>query len=90
MNQKDLIIYKTKRRQTGRKHDYNAYTSNHPDIPKDVVSMFDLGFLGVEDEYPEQRSCLPFKKEKDCELDVQEKEYKRNHSRKRIVMEHTI
>ena len=30
--------------------------------------MYDLGFLGVEDDYPEQKSSLPIKKEKDCEL----------------------
>ena len=42
--------------------------------------MYDLGFLGVEDDYPEQKSSLPIKKEKDCELTVQQKEYNRNHS----------
>ena len=52
--------------------------------------MYDLGFLGVEDEYPEQKSSLPFKKEKGCELMVQQKEYNRNHSAKRIVIEHVI
>ena len=31
--------------------------------------MFDLGFLGVEEDFPQQLSSLPFKKEKDCELD---------------------
>jgi len=40
------------------------------------VSMFDLGFLGVEKDYPEQKSSLPIKKEKDCELTTDEKEYK--------------
>ncbi len=48
--------------------------------------MFDLGFLGVEVDYLEQRSSLPVKKEKDCELTVQEKEYNKNHSRNRIVV----
>ena len=36
-NQNGLIIYKTKHRQTGRKHDYNVYKKNHPELPKDVV-----------------------------------------------------
>lgn len=89
-NQKGLIIYKTKHRQRGRKHDYKIYKKNHPDLPNEVISMFDLGFFGVEKDYPEQRSSLPFKKEKDCELTVQQKEYNRNHSRKRIVVEHAI
>ena len=26
--------------------------------------MYDLGFLGVEDDYPEQKSSLPIKKKK--------------------------
>ena len=50
--------------------------------------MFDLGFLGVEKDFPEQKSSLHIKKEKDCKLTVQQKEYNRNHSRKRIVIEH--
>ena len=89
-NQKGLIIYKSKHRQIGKKHDYNIYKKNHPDVPKDVMSMFDLGFLGVEDKYPEQKSSLPFKKEKDCELTLQEKEFNHKHSKKRIVVEHAI
>ena len=52
--------------------------------------MFDLGFLGVEKDFPEQRSSLPIKKEKDHQLTIQEKEYNREHFRRRIVVEHTI
>jgi hypothetical protein len=37
-NQKGLIIYKTKHRQRGRRHDYRIYKKNHPDLPKDVMS----------------------------------------------------
>jgi hypothetical protein len=81
-----------KHRQRGRKHDYRIYKKNHPDIPKDVMGMYDLGFLGVENDFSaaEQKSSLPIKKEKGCELTAWEKEYNRNHSRKRIVIEHTI
>jgi hypothetical protein len=89
-NQKGLIIYKTKRRQRGRKHDYKVYKKNHPKLPKDVLSMFDLGFLGVEKDFPEQLSSLPIKKEKDYELTEVQKEYNENHSAKRIVIEHAI
>ena len=90
INQKELIIYKTKHKQIGKRHDYKIYKDNHPKLPNEVTSMYDLGFLGVEDDYPEQKSSLPFKKEKGCELMVQQKEYNRNHSAKRIVIEHTI
>jgi hypothetical protein len=50
--------------------------------------MYDLGFLGVEKDFPEQKSSLPIKKEKDHELIEVQKEYNRNHSAKRIVIEH--
>ena len=67
-NQKGLLIYKTKHKQRGRRHDYKVYKENHPELPKDVMSMYDLGFLGVEKDFPEQKSSLPIKKEKGCEL----------------------
>ena len=90
-NQKGLIIYKTKHKQRGREHDYRIYKKNHPELPDEVTTMFDLGFLGVEKDYPKQKSSLPIKKEKGCyELTAQEKEYNRNHSRRRIVIEHVI
>lgn len=89
-NQKGLLVYKTKHRQKGRKHDYKVYKKNHPVIPKDVTSMFDLGFLGVEKDYPEQKSSLPIKKDKDYELTVRQKEYNREHSKRRIAIEHVI
>ena len=89
-NQKGLLIYKTKHKQRGRRHDYRIYKKNHPDLPKDVMSMYDLGFLGLEKDFPEQKSSLPIKKEKGCELTAEDKEYNRNHSAKRIVIEHAI
>jgi hypothetical protein len=52
--------------------------------------MLDLGFFGVEKDFPEQLSSLPIKKEKDHELTEVQKEYNRNHSAKRIVIEHAI
>jgi hypothetical protein len=52
--------------------------------------MYDLGFLGVEDDYPEQKSSLPIKKKRNQVLTKEEEEYNRNHSAKRIVIEHAI
>ena len=48
--------------------------------------MFDLGFLGVEKNFPQQKSSLPVKKEKGCKLTAEQKEYNKNHSAKRIVI----
>ena len=49
----------------GRKHDYDIYKNNHPVVtPKQVVNVIDLGYLGVETDFPEQLSALPYKKKK--------------------------
>ena len=91
INQKELIIYKTKHKQVGRKHDYKVYKDNHPNIPKDVTSMYDLGFFGVETDYSKQKSSLPIKRKKNQILTKkEEEEYNRNHSLRRIVVEHAI
>jgi hypothetical protein len=62
------------------KHAYNIYKKNHPDILKEVVSMFDLGFLGVEKDFPtKQKSSLHIKRKKDQILTEVEEEYNKNH-----------
>ncbi|MER5174371.1 MAG: transposase family protein, partial [Candidatus Nitrosocosmicus sp.] len=46
---------------------------------------------GVETDFPEQLSALPYKKKKNQQdLSQEEKEYNKIHSKKRIVIEHTI
>jgi hypothetical protein len=88
----EIILYKTKHKQVGRRHDYRIYKKNHPDTPKEVENIFDLGFLGVGKDYPaEQKSALPIKKKKrNQKLTLEEKEYNKIHSKKRIVVEHAI
>jgi hypothetical protein len=55
-------------------HDQRFYKKNYPDIPKDAMGMYDLGFMGVENDHPtEQKSSLPIKKEKGCELTAEDK-----------------
>ena len=90
VNKNEIILYKTKHKQVGRRHDYRIYKKNYPDIPKEVENIFDLGFLGVEKDYPEQISSLPIKKKGNQDLTMEEKEYNRIHSKKRIVIEHAI
>jgi hypothetical protein len=92
VNKNEIILYKTKHKQKGKKHDYRIYKKNHPDTPKEVENIFDLGFLGVEKDYPaEQKSALPIKKKKrNQKLTLEEKEYNKIHSKKRIVVEHAI
>ena len=53
--------------------------------------MFDLGYLGVEKDLPEQLLSLPNRKKKSMELSQkEEKEYNLQRIKKRIVIEHTI
>jgi hypothetical protein len=89
VNNQAIIIYKL-RYKKGRKHNYDIYKKDHPVNPKEVVNTFDLGYLGVEKDFPEQKSSLPNRKKRNQELSQEEKEYNKNHSKKRIVIEHTI
>ena len=67
------------------------YINNHPVNPKDVQNVSDLGYLGVEEDFPEQPSSIHNRKKMNLELSQQEeKEYNINHSKKRIVIEHVI
>ena len=78
------------RYKKGRRHDYDVYKENHPLTPKDVLNVFDLGYLGVEKDFPEQMSSIPIRKKRQQHLSQQERERNKSHSIKRIVIEHTI
>jgi DDE superfamily endonuclease/Helix-turn-helix of DDE superfamily endonuclease len=89
VNNRGFIIHKIGHRK-GKRHDYDVYKKNHPVTPKQVVNVIDLGYLGVEKDFPQQLSALPCKRKRNCELSAEEKEYNKIHSKKRIVIEHTI
>lgn len=90
VNNRGIIIHKVDYKK-GKRHDYNIYKKNHPVTPPQVVNVLDLGYLGVEKDFPEQLSALPYKKQRNQqELSAEEKEYNKIHSKKRIVIEHTI
>ncbi len=58
VNNCGIIIHKTGHKK-GHRHDYDIYKKNHPVTPKQVVSVFDLGYIGVGKDCPEQISSLP-------------------------------
>src|SRR3954452_14913703 len=89
VNNHGIIIHKLGYKK-GRRHDYDIYKENHPITPKEVVNVFDLGYLGVEKDFPDQISSLPNRKKRSLKLSQEEKEYNLQHSKKRIVIEHTI
>jgi hypothetical protein len=89
VNNQGIVIHKTHYKK-GKRHDYNIYKKNHPVTPKEIINVFDLGYLGVEKDYPEQLSSLPHRKKRSLRLSQEEIEYNKSHSKKRIVIEHTI
>jgi len=46
-----------------------------------------LGYLGVEKDYPEQLSALPYRKKRNLGLSKVQKDYNKSYSKKRIVIE---
>ena len=37
-------------------------------LPEDVLNVFDLGYLGVEKDFPEQMSSIPIRKKRQQHL----------------------
>jgi hypothetical protein len=90
VNNHGFILYKSTHKK-GRRHDYDVYKRNHPITPKDVVNVFDLGYLGIEKDFPRQTSSIPKRKKRNKRgLSQEEKDYNKSHSKKRIVIEHAI
>ena len=90
VNTEGLILHKTGHRN-GRKHDYDIYKHNHPTItPSQVDNIVDIGYLGIEKDFPTLKSVLPIRKKKNTLLSNDDMRYNKNHSRLRIIVEHTI
>lgn len=89
VNNSGIIVHKASHKK-GHRHDYNIYKKNHPVTPNQVINVFDLGYLGVEKDFPEQRLSLPYRKKRKQEISIEQKEYNKSHSKRRIVIEHTI
>jgi hypothetical protein len=89
VNNHGFVIHKLGYKK-GSRHDYDIYKKNHPIAPKDVVNVFDLGYLGVEKDFPQQISSIPNRKKRNLQSSEEQKEFNRGHAKKRIVIEHTI
>ncbi|HEY6535082.1 MAG TPA: hypothetical protein VIY08_04675 [Candidatus Nitrosocosmicus sp.] len=72
VNNQGITIHKL-RYKKGRRHDYDIYKENHPITPKKVVNVFDLGYLGVETDFPEQPSSIPYRKQRNLKLSQEER-----------------
>ena len=89
VNNEGLILHKTGHK-SGRKHDYDIYKHNHPITPVQVENVFDLGYMGVQNDYHTVKSVLPFRKKMNNDLSKEEKIYNKKHSQLRMIVEHTI
>src|SRR6476659_414680 len=89
VNNHGFVIHKLGYKK-GSRHDYDIYKKNHPIAPKDVVNVFDLGYFGVEKDFPQQLSSLPNRKERNLQSSEEQKEFNRGHAKNRIVIGHTI
>ena len=89
INLKGEIIHKPPH-SPGRRNDYAILKIKHPGLSEELMIFYDLGYLGVEKDFPEQISILPYKKKKGKELTISQKEWNKLQTKIRIKVEHTI
>ncbi len=76
----------------GRRSDYFRFKqSGIGDVlPDDVAAWVDLGFVGIEKDYPQLEVVIPHKKPKKGELTPEQRQENKIISQLRIKIEHTI
>ena len=98
VNADGLIIHKTPHAR-GSKHDYSLFKWLHPRLPEEVSLGMDLGYDGVQKDYPGLNVLVPYKRRspgrgkrgvKAKELTGEQKVFNRRLSAERVVVEHTI
>ncbi len=72
INNRGFILHRTDHKKEYR-HDYDTYKKNHLVAPKKVVNVYDLGYLSIEKNFPEQILSLPYKKKGNNEFSPKEK-----------------
>ncbi len=94
VNEKGLVTHKTNHAR-GRRHDYDVFKQNHPKLPEGVRPGVDLGYDGIQKDFPELKAMIPFKRrggrnKKGRKLTPEQKRFNRALSKARVVVEHTI
>ena len=74
----------------GRKNDYAILKIKYPVLPEDLMVFYDLGYLGVEKDFPKQINILPCKKKNEKQLTPSQKKWNKIQCFIRIKVEHTI
>jgi len=98
VNRDGLIAHKA-RHARGGKHDYAVFKWHHPRLPDNVRLGLDLGYDGIQNDYPEFKVEVPFKRRspgrgkrgfKAKELTSEQKTFNQKLSKERVIVEHTI
>jgi DDE superfamily endonuclease/Helix-turn-helix of DDE superfamily endonuclease len=98
VNREGLIVHRTNHAR-GRRNDYAIFKRTHPELPKGVRPGVDLGYNGIQNDFPEMKAMIPFKKkspgrghkgEKAKPLTPYQKRFNTELSKARVVVEHTI
>src|SRR5512133_2579660 len=89
VNSEGTILHKTGH-DRGRIHDYEIFKNKHPMTPLQVENILDLGYIGVQNDFPTVKYVLQFKKKRKSELSNEEKRHNRKHSKLRVIVEHTV
>jgi hypothetical protein len=78
--------------EEGKKHDYGMFKGLFPPeiFPKDITLWLDLGFTGVDKDYPDASVMMPKKKPRGKELTGKEKARNKVISSIRVRVEHAI
>lgn len=98
VNKAGLIVHKAEHVK-GSTHDYALFKQSHPHLPDNVCLGLDLGYDGVQGDYPKLKCEVPFKRRspgrgkrgvKAKELTPEKKSFNLKLSKERVVVEHTF
>jgi hypothetical protein len=98
VNGDGLILHKSPHARGGR-HDYSLFKWRRPSLPDEVRLGVDLGYDGVQNDYPGLNVSVPFKRRspgrgkrgvKAKPLTPEQREYNRRLASGRVVVEHAI
>src|SRR5450759_2241947 len=98
VNRDGLIVHRTNHAR-GRRNDYAIFKRNRPELPEGVGATVDLGYNGIQNDFPAMEPMVPFKRsspgrghrgEKGEPLTPAQKSFNRELSKARVVVEHTI
>jgi hypothetical protein len=76
----------------GRVHDYSLLKRSRviERLPSQITKRVDLGYQGIETDYPDHTVVIPKKKPPKQELTKAQKRQNRKKAKRRIVVEHTL